>query len=76
MNKERRKELQKLYDIIADAKDNLDILRDEEEEYKENIPENLQGSQRYETAEAAVDAITFAVSSLEEALDQIEEAME
>lgn len=75
MNKIRRKTLQELYDIITDAKDNLDEVRDEEDDYKENIPENLQGSERYEIAEAAVDALNSAISSLEEALDSIEEAM-
>lgn len=76
MNKLRRKTLQELYDIIAEAKDNLDAVRGEEEEYKDNIPENLQSSERYERAEAAVDALESAVSSLEEALDYIEEAQE
>lgn len=76
MNKIRRKTLQDLYNIIADAKDTLDEVRDEEECYKDNIPENLQSSERYERAEAAVDALESAVSSLEEALDYIEEAQE
>lgn len=76
MNKARRKTLQELYDIITEAKDNLDAVRGEEEEYKDNIPENLQGSERYERAESAVDALESAVSSLEEALDYIEEAQE
>lgn len=76
MNNLRRKTLQNLYDIIANAKDNLDEVRDEEECYKDNIPENLQGSERYERAEEAVDALESAICSLEEALDSIEEAKE
>lgn len=76
MNKVRRKTLQDLYNIIADAKDALEEVRDEEECYKDNIPENLQGSECYERAEAAVNALESAVSSLEEALDYIEEAKE
>ena len=76
MNKVRRKELQELYDIISEAKDSLEMLHDEEEEYTDNIPDTLQRSERYETAEAAVDALDSAVSSLEEALDYIEEAQE
>lgn len=44
MNKVRRKELQELYDIISETKDHLEILHDEEEGYRDNIPENLQGS--------------------------------
>lgn len=75
MNKGRRKELQELYDIISEAKDRLEMLHDEEE-YKDNMPENLQSSEHYEKAEAAVDALDSAVSSLEEALDYIEEAQE
>lgn len=76
MNKVRRKELQEIYDIISEVKERLETVHDEEEEYKDNIPENLQGSERYERAEAAVDALDSAVSSLEEALDHIEEAQE
>lgn len=75
MNKVRRKELQELYDIISEAKDRLEMLHDEEE-YKDNMPENLQSSERYEKAEAAVDALDSAASSLEEVLDYIEEAQE
>lgn len=76
MNNLRRKTLQDLYNIITDAKDNLDEVRDEEECYKDNMPENLQNSERYEKAEAAVDALENAICSLEEALDSIEEAKE
>lgn len=74
MNKARRKELQELYDIISETKAHLEILHDEEEEYRDNIPENLQGSERYEKSEAAMEAIDSAVSSLEETLEYIEEA--
>lgn len=76
MNKARRKKLEELYDIIYEAKDRLEMLHDEEEEYRDNIPENLQGSERYERAEEAVDALDSAVSSLEEALNYIETAKE
>lgn len=76
MNKVRRKELQELYDIISEARDRLEMLHEEEEEYKDNIPENLQGSERYEKAETAVDALDSAISSLDEALEYIEEAQE
>lgn len=76
MNKARRKELEELYDIIYEAKDRLETLHDEEEEYRDNIPENLQGSERYERAEEAVDALDSAMSSLEEALNYIETAKE
>lgn len=76
MNKVRRKELQEIYDIISEAKDRLEMLHDEEEEYKESIPENLRNSERYENAEAAESALDEALGSLEDALDNIEDAQQ
>jgi RNA polymerase-binding transcription factor DksA len=76
MNKIRRKTLQELFDIITEAKDNLEIVMDEEEEYKDNMPENLQCSERYEKAQEACDNLYEAISNIEEALECIESAME
>lgn len=75
MNKVRRAALREIIDKIADAKDALEILKDEEEEYRDNIPENLQGSEQYQTADEACDALYEAVSQLEEAGDNIETAV-
>jgi hypothetical protein len=38
-----------------------------EEDYRDRIPENLQGGAMYESADAAVGLIDDAVASLEEA---------
>lgn len=76
MNNTRRKELEKVADAITELKEQLDILKEEEEEYRDNMPENLQGSERYEKAETACDNLDSAVSSLEDALDSINESME
>lgn len=54
MNKIRRKELQSVIDQLEELKDSLETLMSEEEEYRDNMPENLQGSVRYEAAEAPV----------------------
>lgn len=53
----------------------MDDIREDEENYVENMPENLHGSQRYEKAEEAIDQISDAIDSLEEATESIEEAM-
>ena len=42
-------------------------IRDAEAGYMENIPENLQNSSRYESAEHAVEALDEAISILEDA---------
>ena len=51
-------------------------LQAEEEEYRDNMPENLQGSERYEAADAAVDNMSSAVDALDEAISSIESAQE
>ena len=55
MNKARRKNIQDVVNQLEDLKSTLEDLQGEEEEYRDNIPENLQGSERYEKAEEACD---------------------
>lgn len=74
MNKARRQELQKIADAITAAKEELESIQTDEEDYRDNMPENLQGSERYEIADAAVDSMSSAVEALEEAIGYIEEA--
>ncbi len=76
MNKVRRKTLNEIYDKLANLRDLLDEVKGEEEEYRDNMPENLQNSERYYTAEDACDNLDNAISSLEEALDYVESAAE
>lgn len=74
MNRQRRAALAKIYDAITAASDELAALQEEETEYRDNMPENLQGSERYEAADAAVDAMQEAIDQLSDVLDSIEEA--
>ena len=74
MNKTRRNQLIKLQDTINTVKEALEVLLEEEEEARDNIPESMQSSEGYERAEAACDAIQSAIDALEEAAEEIEEA--
>lgn len=76
MNKARRKALDEVISKIEEAKELLENLQAEEEEYRDNMPENLQGSKRYEAADAAVDNMSSAVDALDEAISSIESAQE
>lgn len=76
MNKARRKALDEVISKIEEAKELLGNLQAEEEEYRDNMPENLQGSERYEAADAAVDNMSSAVDALDEAISSIESAQE
>ena len=76
MNKARRKALDEVISKIEEAKELLENLQAEEDEYRDNMPENLQGSERYEAADAAVDNMSSAVDALDEAISSIESAQE
>lgn len=76
MNKARRKTLSELRDRMTEIHDILEEVMNEEECCRDNMPESLQGSERYEAMDAACDAMYEAISQLEEAADNIESAME
>lgn len=50
MNKIRRKNLQSIIDQLEELKGSLEDLQAEEEEYRDNIPENMRESERYSTS--------------------------
>ena len=81
MNKLRRKELLEiikdlnmmqdkddLYSIINE----LDNIKDDEQDYYDNIPENLQNGQRAEDSERAIDNLAEALDLLNEVYDSDE----
>lgn len=76
MNSPRRKELQRIIDDLTVLKADLEALMEEEEEYRDNMPENLQGSERYEKADEACDNLSDAIDSIEDAICGIESAQE
>ncbi len=76
MNKIRRKNLQSIIDQLEELKSSLEGLQAEEEEYRDNIPENMQGSERYEKADEASCNLSGAVDNLEEVISGIKAAIE
>lgn len=76
MNKIRRKNLQTIIDRLEDIKADPEEITYEEEEYRDNIPENLQSSEKYERADEACDNLNDAADTLNEVIDSITTAME
>jgi len=76
MNKARRKELSRAVELMEEARDIIDNCIVDEQEYLENMPENLQYSEKHDIAEAAVDAMERAIESVEDAISNAEEASE
>lgn len=72
MNRQRRKdisdisaELKSAIETLEEIKDRVEAVRDEEQEYRENMPDSIGDGEKGEQADAAI-------SQLEEVLDAIE----
>ena len=76
MNKERRKSLREIQSKLDRLGQDLETLKEEEEEYRDNMPENLQESDRYQRADEVCDLLQEALDSMDTAYQQIEEAVE
>ena len=55
MNKFRRKELAKVVSLMEQARDLLEMVRDDEQDAFDNMPESFQGSERGETMEEYIN---------------------
>lgn len=73
MNKQRRNEIDKIMVELESIKSRLENVLAEEEMMFDNMPENLQYSMRGEESQESIDYMSEAVSSLEEAIDQLTE---
>ena len=73
MNRNRKERIKKIYDELRRYLSELNELHDEEEEYHDNIPENLQGSARAETSEEAIESLDNAAECISGACDYLEE---
>lgn len=61
MNKVRRKQIDdvlkninSLQNMLDELQQSIEEIKDDEQDYLDNIPENLQNSERYEAAENAL----------------------
>jgi phage shock protein A len=71
MNNERRKRIADVVSKLEEAKEELDSLRDEEQEAYDNTPESLQESDRGYAMQEAIDNLESACNSVEEAVDTL-----
>lgn len=76
MNAKRRKELEKVIELIEDAKSQHEALKDEEQEAFDNMPESLQYSEKGERMEEIISNLDDSFSELESAIENITSAIE
>ena len=74
MNKDRRKILEEVSGLLSEAYAKLEEVAEEETESFDNIPENLQNSERYDRAAEVVELLESAYSDLEDVINAIDEA--
>lgn len=73
MNDERRKRLDEIKERISsimneltgDITEQLQSIRDEEQEYYDNMPESIQNGERGERTQQVIDSLDEAISDLE-----------
>lgn len=76
MNKTRRKSIQHIADQLTTLKEDIDILREEEQEAYDNLPESLQESERGEAMSSAIYNLEDAMEDIDLAIEALEESMQ
>lgn len=78
MNNARRKRIKQMLDIVTDISHKCDTLSslvqdilDEESESLSNMPENLEGSDRWQSISDAVDNLEDARDSIDEIIGNL-----
>lgn len=75
MNKQRRKELDKIQGQLMDLQTALEELTVEEQDCYNNLPEGIQDSERGEAMTEAVEYMEAAYDNIQDAIDNITEAL-
>lgn len=76
MNNIKRDKLKKVCELLNQASNIVSEVLDEEQDCLDNMPENLQYSDRYERMEAAISNLEDGLSSIESAENYIIDAAE
>ena len=72
MNKARIKQLINWQKKAEELKEELESILYDEQDYFDNMPENLQGSMKGIDSEEVINQLEDAISALEEAIDSID----
>lgn len=76
MNKARRKMISDALDKLGELSSMIEMIRDDEQEAYDNLPEGLQESERVEAMYDAIDALESAMGACEEIEEYLTTAQE
>ena len=75
MNKARRKKIEEISDKLMELQADLQWVAEEEEEARDNMPESMEGSDRYAESEDASQAMEDADGAIQEAIDYLSDIL-
>lgn len=80
MNRDRRKQIQEIIDLLAeidltDLLGDLEMIRDDEQEYLDYMPDSFKSGEKGELAEAVIGSLGDALTAVEDAMNGLTEAM-
>ena len=75
MNNKRRAEIRKIHMVLETILSDIERVKDEEEFAYDNMPENLQYSDRGEASQEAIDCLEEVYNNMEEIIDLLEEVV-
>lgn len=76
MNNTRRKAINELIEQLEEIQSRIEEIKDEEEEYYNNMPESLQDGEKGDRAQSAIDNLDDATNSIGEVIDSLTSAVE
>jgi hypothetical protein len=76
MNEDRRKLLKGALNKLSDVTNVIDQVKDEEQDYFDNMPENMQSGEKGTKIEEIIAALESVVESIEAASDSINECLQ
>ena len=71
MNKERRKRIAHCIEELSNLREEVAEICSEEQDYMDNMPENMQDGRKYEESEEYTEALDDACDSIDEAIDSL-----
>lgn len=76
MNARRRKDINSVIEKLDELKSQIEDIMQEEQDALDNLPESLQYGERGERMQSAIDALEYATDSVQEVIDNLNEATE
>lgn len=76
MNKERKKRIADIMLAVSNAKENLELVLQEEEEYRDNMPESIFNGSKGDAVEENVSALEDAREHLDSVIEELGDKFE